>query len=238
MEYCAESDPQARRCLFILKSFRDVVTQKPKTSDDNAPTIFSTPTSTFDPMESFLGYHGHQSHMKHSPTDVKMPNTLDVPGWSQSHSRSARPAPPLPAARNETTPSISSTLGEKPDPRMMLDSVSPPSNPLMPQPIDYRSGIASSTLSDVSGSLPDAELDFESFLSWQVPAVTTDTTVPAVSATAAPIPLSAPNLHLFRPSMVPEYAHFGPIPPDGASQGGGPTGLGGGVPLYPSTNYL
>lgn len=115
-------------------------------------------------------------------------------------------------------------------PGMTLDSVTPPSNTILPQTVDYHAGMA---LSDVSGSLPDAEFDFETLWNWQAPSTTAPTVVPA---SAAPMPSSAPNLHLFRQSMVPEYSQFPAMAPQGPQHGDGSTVLNEGVPIYP--NFL
>ena len=62
--YCAETDPQAERLLYILKSFRDVVaTQKHRSSFQARPMVLVVASSNaFDPISGLYAAHDHSAY--------------------------------------------------------------------------------------------------------------------------------------------------------------------------------
>lgn len=258
-QYCAETDPQAARCLYILAAFRDVVARKGKPPIDVAPTIQSTPSSTYDPMADFLGPHDHrQSGSSMSPSDSRRQGSdPKVPGLlsSQHPSHAFMPAPTIPSLPEMavTTSSGSVTLGPKSDSGIPPDGLTSPPHrvdyypprqhhPQHPVPALTVPAVSFSTHTPASegsgsgsgpGSMGSGEGEFDFDVLWNRPLTEVEAQASGIlqsSQIVPPLaPAPAPAPAPLSAADLPHFVHGG----DGNGANGG-----GNIPLYPSTNFL
>lgn len=224
MKYCAETDPQAKRLLYILQEFRAVVADSgnsaSRDSSIGVPLISSTPSSTFDPMASLPGAYDPTGRA-HSTFDNPL-NDHKLPSISRHNSLAAMAVP------NLTEPS--SSLGPKIDTGLSMSGITPPHSNNSAS-MDYFRPIPAPTSTETAEGLGDtAIIDFDSFWQWG-----------SLVGTGAPTDIPVP---------VPTAAGFATNPMAGAGAGGFPAfgmnaaggaggiGMNGNIPMYPPSNFV
>lgn len=238
MKYCAETDPQADRLLYILTEFRAVVAEKGQSasrgSNRFAPKISSTPSNTFDPMANLTGLYDTLSR-SNSAYDVPPTGEARVSMMSRHNSLASMAIPAL----SEASSSRSSVLGSKVDTGMQLSGITPPhsnSASMAPQNVDYYPAVPTpgQTALEPTEPLGDGSvIDFDSFWQWSLN---------GMSGTGAPISGATGGI-----PVVPASNGFGN--PMGSSfpafamntaghSGNGGLGLNGNIPMYPPSNFV
>lgn len=171
MRYCAETDPQADRLLYILKEFRAVVAEKGQSairdSTSFAPKISSTPSATFDPMANLTGLYDTLSR-SNSTYDASSMGEHRLSTASRHNSLASMAVPSL----SEASSSRSSVLGSKLDNSgIQLSGITPPhsnSASMAPQGVEYYRSLptpgATTALEPPADPLGDSSvIDFDSF---------------------------------------------------------------------------
>ena len=237
MKYCAETDPQANRLLYILTEFRAVVAEKGRStlhdSSYAAPKISSTPSSMFDPMANLFGVYdiisGSNSTYELPAGD---PNLSDP---SRQNSVASMAVPAL----SEASSSRSSVLGPKVDTGMQLSGMTPPhsnSASLSSHNVEYYRPMPArdQTALEPPEQLGDASvIDFDSFWHWSMNGMS-GTGVP-IGGPVGGVPI-VPVSNGFANPMNGSFPAFS-MNAAGHS-GNGDMGLNGNIPMYPPSNYV
>jgi hypothetical protein len=238
MKYCAETDPQAGRLLYILTEFRAVVAdQGQPTSPDSsctAPKISSTPSSTFDPMANLTGVYDTLTR-SNSTYEIPPMGDRKLSTISRHNSLASMAVPAL----TEASSSRSSVLGSKVDTGIQLSGITPPHNTSAAMPshnADYYRPLQTPgpTALDPIEPLGDTSvIDFDSFWQWSLNGMS-GTGVPVGGATSMPVAVPASNG--FANPMGSTYPAFS-MHAAGHSGNGG-MGLNGNIPMYSPSNFV
>jgi len=247
MRYCAETDPQADRLLYILTEFRAVVAEKGQSihhdSSNPASKISSTPSSTFDPMANLTGLYDTVSHST-SAYDVPSISGPKLSNITRHNSLASMAVPGL----TEASSSRSSVLGgggPKLDiQQQQLSDTTPPqshhSTSLSSQNVNeyYRplsTPNATATLQPTDPIGDGSEIDFDSFWHWSLNGMSG---TGAAIASGSGIPGVQPASNGFANAMGggPSFPAFSLNP--AGQNGGGMGGVTGNIPIYPSSNFV
>lgn len=244
MRYCAETDPQADRLLYILKEFRAVVAEKGQSairdSTSFAPKISSTPSATFDPMANLTGLYDTLSR-SNSTYDASSMGEHRLSTASRHNSLASMAVPSL----SEASSSRSSVLGSKLDNSgIQLSGITPPhsnSASMAPQGVEYYRSLptpgATTALEPPADPLGDSSvIDFDSFWHWSLNGMSGGTGAPIGGGGATGMP-SVPASNGFGPAMGSSFPAFAMNPSNGQGGNGG-LGVNGNIPMYPPSNFV
>lgn len=243
MKYCAETDPQAERLLYILTEFRAVVAEKGqfprRASASIGPKISSTPTSAFDSTANLPGVYDNPTSRSSSAYDVASMGEpkLSHPSRHNSMASMAVPAPaPSEASSSRSSAIPSPTVVEST--AMQMAGLTPPhsSNSVSmaaSQNVEYyplpTPGPAALEQHPTEPLGDASVIDFDSF--WQWP-------LNGMSGTPGMPPVGPPTSHGFsHPMGGPSFAAFS-IDAPGHGGGGGGIGIVGNIPMYPPSNFV
>ncbi|KAB5570143.1 fungal-specific transcription factor domain-containing protein [Coniochaeta sp. 2T2.1] len=247
MRYCAETDPQANRLLYILTEFRAVVAEKGQSprrdSLNTAPKISSTPSSTFDPMANLTGVYDTLSRST-SAYDVPSMSEPKLSNLTRHNSLASMAVPAL----SEASSSHSSVLGvgsSKLDMQQQLSGTTPPqsshhSTSLSSQNVNEyysRPNLSTpnpaATLQTPTDPIGDgSEIDFDSFWHWSLN---------GMSGTGAPMGASGSGIPVVPASNGFTNAMGGPSFPAFSLNPAGQNGMGGlngNIHMYPPSNFV
>lgn len=129
MTYCAKTDPQASRLVYIMTTFHNViVSRSPANSSLRDPSsIPTTPSgalvSTPDPMANFFLSHSTPTQ---APTSAPASNTFH-PALSMPPHHAQQPQAPQPPGlhRRDSANNPNPTCGPSPSPGMMPSALTP-----------------------------------------------------------------------------------------------------------------
>ncbi|RKU40062.1 hypothetical protein DL546_000525 [Coniochaeta pulveracea] len=218
MKHCAETDPQAKRLLYILNAFRDVVSEHAqrvasRDSSIGATLISSTPSSTFDPMATLPGITYDNTGRAHSiHFEVASFNERKLPPMARHHSLAAL-----------SVPSLTDPMTVQVDTSLAMSSITPPNS--NSASLEYYRTITTPTSTETAvDALGDtAVIDFDSFWPW---VNGTGMTMPSVPAAAG-----------FATNPMAGGSGFGGFTMNSA---GGSEGneFNGNIPMFPSSNFV
>jgi hypothetical protein len=236
MKYCAETDPQANRLLYILTEFRAVVAEKGQStrhdSGNTAPKISSTPSSTFDPMANLTGVYDTLSR-SNSTYDVSSMGDPKLSNLSRHNSLASMAVPAL----SEASSSRSSVLGSKVDNGMQMSGITPPhsnSASMASQNVEYYRPLPTPgpTALEPTEPLGDSSvIDFDSFWQWSLNGMSGTGASIGAAAGIPVVPASAG----FANPMDPSFPAFSMNTP---GHGNGGVGLNSNIPMYPPSNFV
>lgn len=239
MKYCAGSDPQAKRLLYILTEFRAVVTEKGQsTSRDStytAPKISSTPSSNFDPMTNLTGVYDTLSRSNSTYDLPPVGGDPKLSNLTRHNSLASMAVPTL----SEASSSRSSARGSKVDATgMQLSGITPPhsnSASMSSQNVDYYRAMPTpgATALEPTEPLGDTSvIDFDSFWHWSLNGM--NGTGPPIAG-AGGIPVVPVSNGFANPmgSSFPAFSMNGT-----GHNGNGGMAMNGNIPMYPPSNFV
>lgn len=239
MNYCAESDPQAARLLYILNSFRAVVASRRQTSADHPRAMVTSASSSYDPIASLFPDH---AAITASIAKISRKNSFVGAGSANNplnspigHHKATMAPPASSAAIKAPAATHENGVGGL----VRTAGVSPVTSMALPNMGD--------SMSDQADSLGgDAEFDFDSLWNWP--------SMPAVVA-AGPHGHPGPGGHghaggvggvdgagsafhavgIMGPGRFDGFGSFGGLP--GTTTSEGSMGLSASVPLFAPSQY-
>ncbi|OIW33450.1 hypothetical protein CONLIGDRAFT_178633 [Coniochaeta ligniaria NRRL 30616] len=242
MKYCAETDPQANRLLYILTEFRAVVAEKGQStsrdSTSTAPKISSTPSSTFDPMANLTGVYDTLSRST-SAYDVPSMGEPKLSTLSRHNSLASMAVPAL----SDVSSSRSSILGSKVDNGMQMSGITPPNSnsaSMAPQSAEYYRALPTPgpTALEPTEPLGDGSvIDFDSFWHWSLNGMSGTGAPIGGGAGAGGIPVVPASSDGFANPMGASFPAFA-MNPAGGHGGNGGLGMNGNIPMYPPSNFV
>jgi hypothetical protein len=164
MQYCSQSDPQAQRLLYILTSFRDVVSRRQET-----PRAQFLPHTTEDPIKAiFSSIADNQSSIHRVDQPILVPTNTEASKAALQHGR-AGPGVGFTPNQSLRSPNLeNSHMGPIVD---LNDMLSTPGRESQDNLVGIRdlgnivpqNGAPSH---DSNESLGDVEIDFDAFWDW------------------------------------------------------------------------
>lgn len=239
MRYCAETDPQADRLLYILTEFRAVVAEKGQSTRQDpasaAPKISSTPSSTFDPMANLTAVYDNPSSRSHSAYDIAPMGEPNLCHPSRHNSLASMAVPAL----SEASSSHSSVPGSKADSvAVQLSGITPPHNSnsasMASQNVEFYRPLPTPGATALEPTEPPGDssvIDFDGFWQWPLNGMS-GTGAPMCGEAGIPV---VPASNGFSNPMGPSFPAFSM---ETSCHGGGGMGLNGNVPTYPLSNFV
>lgn len=188
MAYCAETDPQASRLLYIMTSFKDVVTQHRATKNLQVLPFFNSErtsqpfangpivakSETYTPTDPFAtarpGVSTPASHHNMAFPSVGVPSpAAGSPIQLQHEHQRHLSASALPSIANLTAPNHATNMAAAAPTVPTLNHEFSFSTLLDMSSLDGAARIASGGSEDLS-SIPDEQIDFDALWAWPTPA--------------------------------------------------------------------
>jgi hypothetical protein len=246
MNYCAETDPQAKRLLYILTEFRAVVAEKGLSTSGNpvntGPRILSTPSSSFDPMAHLTGVYDNTSRSNSTYGVRALGDPQQLTNSSRHNSLASMAVPAL----SDVSSLQSSVLGSTADNNGALQlggmTPSPHSNSvsMVSQNVDYYRSLPTpgpANSMEPAEQLGDSSvIDFDSFWQWPLDGMSGTGGARMGSGTTGMSVLPSASTGFGNSAMGAFPATFSLNTPTHPSATG--MRLNGNIPMYPPSNFV